>query len=459
MIEARSGRAPTSPPGAGQPTDLGLALVMFGLAVGVRLAFVLYWHSGERIIGKDPWSWGYEAACTARSIAAGEGWAGQWNRAQMPWGLGSGSTGWLPPAYPGLIALLMHFLGGMTATMATALFVIQSLLSAATCLCLWGIGRAIGEPRAGRWAGFVFALSPSAVWNAASTVWDTTCVAFGIAAFLLALFRWGRGASILRAGALGATFGALLLVNPAPVTLGPVALWFLAAQPARWSARALACVSFSAAAFLVCLPWLARNQRELGAFSLRTNLGIELNVGNNDLARGYPVMSLHPSMNAPEFVRYRGMGEVPYAAWAMQQAQTWALEHPSRFVLLTLRRAQLFWFGEPPTVDPRQEPGVVAASDLKSWIKWIAHFLGGVLCLFGAWRRARENAPARYLLAVLLLFPAPYYLTHSMERYRFPIEPLIVFMAAWLVVRWSDRWRSRRRARFDTAGGKSSAGA
>jgi hypothetical protein len=235
----------------------------------------------------------------------------------------------------------------------------------------------------------------------------------------------------------------LLLVNPAPASMFPVAILVLVARFHTWSARVRTALAFSAAAFLVCLPWLARNQRAVGAFSLRTNLGVELNVGNNDLARGYPVMSVHPSTNGDAFRRYRSIGEAAYARETMTRAKEWTLAHPWRFAVLTLHRAQLFWLGEPPTIDPRVEPGVVAARDPKSWIKWIAHAGAGLACLVGAWLFARERGEGRWLLAVLMLFPAPYYLTHTMERYRFPIEPLIVLAATWLAVRWFDRRRDR----------------
>ena len=420
-----------------------IALCRFGLARALRLAARFALHSGDKIVGKDAWSFGYEAACTARSIAAGDGWAGQWNRAEPPWNLGSGATGWLPPLYPALIALLMTCFGGLSVAMANALFVVQCVLSAATCLALWGLGAALGEPRAGRIAGFVLALAPSAIWNASATVWDTTCVAFGITAFLYVLFRFGRAPSILAAAALGAAFGVLLLVNPAPASMYPVAVLVLVHDLRTWSARWRAVLVFSGAAFLACLPWLARNERAVGAFSLRTNLGIEMNVGNNDLAHGYPVMSAHPSTNGEEFLRYRSIGEAAYARETMSRANEWMVAHPARFGLLTLHRAQLFWLGEPPTIDPRVEPGVVAARDPKSWIKWIAHAAAGLACLAGAWQFARERIEGRWFLALLMLFPAPYYLTHTMERYRFPIEPLIVFAATWLAVRWFDRRRDR----------------
>ena len=47
-----------------------------------------------------------------------------------------------------------------------------------------------------------------------------------------------------------------------------------------------------------------------------------------------------------------------------------------------------------------------------------------------AWRRAGT----RLLGACVLLFPLPYYVTHFMERYRYPVEPVMLFLCAWLVL-------------------------
>ena len=45
------------------------------------------------------------------------------------------------------------------------------------------------------------------------------------------------------------------------------------------------------------------------------------------------------------------------------------------------------------------------------------------------------------LFGVLLLFPLIYYVTHVSERYRFPIEALLVFLDVWLVM---TLWEGRR---------------
>ncbi len=42
-----------------------------------------------------------------------------------------------------------------------------------------------------------------------------------------------------------------------------------------------------------------------------------------------------------------------------------------------------------------------------------------------------------------MLFPLAYYVTHVSERYRFPLEPLLVFLDVWLVLAVLARWRDR----------------
>lgn len=418
-----------------------LLLFLVALLVRVGLMFVL--HSPDDARGASAWEWGYESACIAQSVADGRGYAGQWNRGEAPWDAGSGLTGWLTPVYPGFLALLMKTLGGVTPATAFALFFAQSLLSALTCVMLWSLGRALGEDRAGRLAAWIFCFDPAAIWNASHTVWDTTFVACALTSFLWLLFRWGPSASAAISAAAGAAFGALLLVNPAPGSILPVALIFIALQRPTWRARLRCAAAFGAAAFLVCAPWCLRNQRAIGAFALRTNLGVELMVGNNAEADGYFQSRLHPSYNAGEFRRYRAIGEAAYSKECEQRARDWIEEDVSRFVQLSLHRAMIFWTGDLPWLDPRREGRLDPASDPKSWIKWLQHAIGGLGCLAGASLLARRSASGKHLLAMLMLFPAPYYVTHVLERYRFPIEPLIVLACAFLVLGILDARRAK----------------
>lgn len=415
---------------------------MFAVALAVRVAaiFVL---DAQHDVAKGTWEWGFEAGDIAASLHSGHGFAGPWSRPEPPWNLGSGPTAWLSPAYPALIAQLMQICGGLVPAMALALLVVQSLVSAATCVSIWMLGSVLRVERVGCVAAWAFAFYPPSIWNAAHTVWDTTIVAFGITVFAWSVFAFARARPLVWA-AIGLGFGALLLVNAAPLVIVPVALFVVWRERESTAECLRRCAAFAFVAFLVVLPWMVRNQRVLGAFALRTNLGVELAVGNNDVANGRFQLSRHPSNASAQFLLYRELGEVPYAARSMTEARAWILEHPARFVGLCARRALYFWIGEDPITDPRVDgAGRSAASDPKTWIKFLSFGLVGIAGLWGTLRWARRDFAGRFLLGVFVLFPLAYYATHVLERYRFPIEPFIVLAAVWLVLDLAASRRAR----------------
>lgn len=417
--------------------------ILFALALLVRVA-AIFATGAPAEVDRGLWEWGYEAGAIAHSVWIGEGFSGPWNRPTPPWDLGSGETAWLSPVYPALIALLFALFGGLVKGVAITLLALQGLASAATCVVLGHLGAAVGEARAGRLAAWALAFLPASVWNASHVVWDTTLITLAIVGCATAFFAFGPRASLGRSALLGAAFGLALLVNAAPVALAPMIAWFL------WRGRdtaARAAMRFGVialVAFLVCVPWLARNSRAVGSFALRTNLGIELDVGNNDDATGRYQTAHHPSHGAERFLRYREIGEVAYAREAMARFRDWARENPRRFAALTLRRVQIFWIGDDPYSDPRvDELGRRAAEDWRSWLKWLPHALVGALGAAGAVLLARRSHAGEALAVGLFVFPLAYYVTHFMERYRFPIEPLLLLCACALVLSIADRVRGR----------------
>ncbi|MCC7013597.1 MAG: hypothetical protein IT454_13620 [Planctomycetes bacterium] len=405
---------------------------LFAAAFLVRILALVALGAWRVPVGSSAWDWGHEPACIASALLDGRGYSD-------PWGHGSGATSWLTPPFPVLLAGLLKLCGGVGSSCDLALDVLQSLVSAANCVALVALGHALGSARAGRLAGWLFALYPIAISNCVQLVWDTTLVAAALTGVLLLLARLrddARGS--LRAGL---AFGALLLLNPAPLGLIPIVAWHVARR-----ARAKGLALFFGCAFAVCAPWLLRNQLVLGAFSLRPNFGVELRIGNHADATGRPQPFLyHPSHVARELELYRELGEVAYARENTERAMHWIRSDPRAFVALCAKRVMLFWLGETPTSDARRAPGVAPASDPASWIKFVAYAAVGLAGLAGlaasGWTR-----DARLIAGgVLLLFGAPYYLSHVSERYRFPIDPLLVLLAAQLALRLGQRWRARSR--------------
>jgi len=405
-------------------------------ALALRLAAAGLLGTPEAARGATAWEWGAEQASLADALLRGDGLAD-------PWGHGTGPSAWLTPAYPVLLAGLMKLFGGIGPATAWALFVVQSLADASICVALARIGRRTGVARAGGWAAVLWALSPLAIWNATKTVWDTTLVAASVAWFVERWLAVRARPSPGRVVGLGAAFGALLWLNPAPLGFVPVlgVAWLV--DPSRaegvgggLGARLARAAAFFGCAALVCLPWAWRNARELGTWQLRSNLGVELRIGNRPRANGHPEPTkVHPSHVPAELASYRQLGEVAYAADSRRRAAEWIRSDPLGFVGLTLLRVELFWLGRPPPWDPRTSGGQGAARDPQSWLKWTVFGGTGLLALVSLARR-RSSLPRRERVvfgALVILFGAPYYLTHVSERYRFPIEPLLVLLVAVLL--------------------------
>ncbi len=93
-----------------------------------------------------------------------------------------------------------------------------------------------------------------------------------------------------------------------------------------------------------------------------------------------------------------------------------------------------FWSLDPEYLD--EEP-----------YSWIAAILCTILSVFTIWglvRGLRQNtfAAMPYLL-VLLFYPLVYYLTHTADWYRRPIDPLFVVLASYAV---SSFWPANRQS-------------
>lgn len=408
-------------------------ITLFVVALALRIAAVLALDTPAAARGSSAWAWGHEPACLAQALVEGRGYAD-------PWGKGSGASSWLTPPYPLLLALLFKLFGGVTYAGAWTLHALQALASALTCVLLIPLGRSFGSPRAGKLAGWLFALYPVAISNAAQVVWDTTFVALALTAFLLLFLR----APATRRGAIvsGLAYGGLLFLNPAPMSLAPVLLFF-AWRRAGANAKALAHVAlFAIAAFAVCMPWMLRNQAVLGSFSLRPNYAVEVRIGNHDEANGRPVpFRYHPSHVASELALYRELGEAEYARENMTRARAWIEAHPARFVQLTAKRIAMFWVGELPTSDARRSAGLAPQRDPASWIKFFAYALVFVAALAASVLAPIPRELRWFSVAALALFGVPYYFSHVSERYRFPIDPWLVVLGALLVTRLFDRVR------------------
>jgi hypothetical protein len=223
---------------------------------------------------------------------------------------------------------------------------------------------------------------------------------------------------------LGAGFGVAFHAQPAllGVLLGYLAFevaWFRYAG--RWRSAALVVLG----AFVICLPWGIRNYRAFDSvIFVRGNFGLELRMGNHEGATAniddphFSNWPPHPRTHREEAIKVREMGETAYMRASRREALDWIRGHPGEFIRLTAGRIRHFWIGP-----------------LRDSLMSLAFLSLTALALVGAGLAFRRLAPTRTaaLLIPLATFPPVYYLVPWQQRYRLPIEWILLLLAGFAV--------------------------
>ena len=156
---------------------------------------------------------------------------------------------------------------------------------------------------------------------------------------------------------------------------------------------------------------------------IRDGFWLEFWAGNSgDTFMSNPAWA-HPASNPVEMQEFEAEGETAYFAHKHTLAVNFVRYHPLLFAGVSLRRAVRFWTGfwsfKPSYLqsEPLDVPNVFFCSCITLFmLRGISRW----------WREDRTHASP--FLIMLLVFPVPYYLTHSSMDYRQPIEPQIVIL-------------------------------
>lgn len=404
---------------------------MVAAAFVFRIAWMFVWHTYRFGAAHNHFGFGYETGSIAAAIARGEGFS-------SPFAAPTGPTTWIGPIYPYLLAGIFKLLGIYSDASAVVILTINSVFAALTCWTIYAIAEQIFDTRVARIAASIWAAVPFFYRWAVGFVWDPPVSAFLLTLGVLLTLRT-QTAAWKRWLWMGVLAGVSVLVNPALVTLFPmlfamtaVRLWH-AGRPS-WKQTAVAILLIP----VIVSPWLIRNRAVFGKWIfVRGNFGFEFSLGNFPGSPGVPWSGGHPAANPRILDEYRTMGEVAFVKAKQKEAFDWVKRNPGEFMSLSLKRATDFWDGSELNYEPRTEP----------WRPWMI-LATSLPALFGvAWSLARRNWKMMYVVAVLLVYPLPYYITYTNPRYRHAIEPLMVVGIAYFV--WS-LWESlfRRNAQL-----------
>ena len=266
--------------------------------------------------------------------------------------------------------------------------------------------------------------TPFAIYFAADRVWDYPLTSLLFTCCLLFAQKLHTRGSLPWVG-FGLLYGLAVMSNPSVAALLPILLIVAVVKSQRsakpWAVKTLlACVAFAAA----CAPWSIRNERVMHAsFFVRDGFWLEAYAGNNGDTSESNSAWAHPASNPVEMLKYQNKGEIAYMAEKRQLTINFVKNHPGFFVVATARRILRFWTGfwsfgaHYLKYEPFDLPNIP-----------FCLFLLFFMCkgLSGWWRKDRAGV-LPYVLA-LIVFPIPYYLSHSSMDYRQPIEPLIILL-------------------------------
>lgn len=370
--------------------------------------------------GDDHFGFGWEMGRIARSVALGQGFSN-------PYGGNTGPSAWEPPLYPYFMGGVFKLFGIYSYASAWVLLTFNSLLASLTCVPVYLIAQRAFDERVALWSARTWALLPYVWYWSIHWLWDTTFTPLVLSLIFVVALEMEQWPGMRGWLLFGVLWGMGALANPSMLAFLPFCgLWIWWRRFKRGLPSLAGVAASSAVFFLVLSPWLVRNYETFGRFVfIRDDFGFELRLGNWNSADGMLMAYLQPSQNKLEFAKFKGLGEVAYAADCKRRALEWIREDPARFAVVSSKRFFYYWNGVP------RETSSVAPVDFRTSL----FLASSVLALWGLGRAIRQKRCGAWLFAGLVLtYPTTYYFVFPHARYRHVIEPELFILGVFLVV-------------------------
>lgn len=376
-----------------------------------------------------------------------------------------------PPTYPFFMALVYL----LTGTSFTALRVLQMMMGVASVWLLYRLGRKAFSEAVALLASFFMATYWIFIFFEGELN-SPPLIVFLLLAVMNLMLDWSIEPTLKRIGWAGLLFGILVLDRPETLLFLPVLLvWAWRFAPRKnfpIERRALHLALLPTVVALCIAPVTLRNYIKSGEPVLICTIGgLNLYAGNNPEATGYfPNLNYQELFgvaqglshhNFPQLVRglerktgQTGLTQSDLEDYFIEQALTFMRENPMQTLGLALRKASYFWGPHEISSDK--------VFELEKRHSWFLRFLPPFwvflplavagLVFFAASRRAAvlraEIQPEAWrVLSLVLAFVAVSFATHLLffvvARFRVPVIPFVLLLAAFALVEGYRRLRSR----------------
>jgi 4-amino-4-deoxy-L-arabinose transferase-like glycosyltransferase len=414
---------------------------VFLFALAVRVAWVL------TLADAITWYDEREFAAIARHLAAGDGYVSSSFRAN--------------PTLPVYLALWFRAVGEHFLLARLG----QSLIGAATCVVIRRTGALVAGPAAGLLGGLLLAVYPLHIYAAGVFYVDCWLTFFlSLTVYLTVQVAQGQG-GIGRGLLTGAALGLTALTRPALLVFlpGPPLTWMIGTTGSR-GRRALLCAAFVVGCAATVLPWTYRNYQVYGRpLLVSSGFGAMLWRGNHELSTGGPDDRLldwgsplwQARVEQQPADRRRALDEehrrldqllaerqrtVADTELAMDDvlgpiAVKTIAGHPGRSLWLALTKVVIFFSA---FSDTRSGPERIGLLEQRVAALSFYPVLGlALLGLAAGWRH--DFTP---LLLLIALVTAGYSALTTCTRFRLPLDPFLIVVAAFVLVRVATRIRA-----------------
>src|SRR5271169_808678 len=318
-----------------------LWLIML-VALALRLAYMWQFQSIHPRQGVSVIPFLFESGNIAHSLATGHGFS-------SPFRVDTGPTAWMTPLFPLLLAAIFRIFGAYTFHAWAATVLLNISCCTLACIPIYFAAKRIGGIALAAGAAWLWAIFPNAILIPVESMWDACISALLVATILWATLALAEFQRLRNWCVYGLLWGTALMFNATLAALFPfLAAWlaYRARQQNRaWFTNAAAAVAI----ILCCVPWTIRNYSVFHQFvPLRSVLGLQLWLGNNDQTQDIFRGDLHPIYNSAERERYIAMGEIPYMQLKKQEAIAYMISHPAREARLITYRVISIWSGGTP---------------------------------------------------------------------------------------------------------------
>jgi len=395
--------------------------VIVSVALVLRLGYLIHYtdEHPKQAVSVIPFL--FESGNIAYSLAMGHEFS-------SPFRVETGPTAWLPPVYPLLLAGVFHFFGAFTFHAYIAAALLNICFVTLACVPIYFIGKRIGGVEVAAGAAWLWAVFPNAILLPIQSMWDACLCALLATTILWATLAIADSKRLRDWCGYGLLWGVTIMTNATLIALLPLLLGWLAYRAHKAQRAWIGRISLSAAIVaLCCVPWTIRNFEVFHRFiPLRSILGLQLWLGNNDQTKDIFRGDLHPIYNSDERAKYIQMGEIAYMQSKQQEAVHYILTHPGREMHLAGNRFISIWSGGTPSP-------VVYFLHASSWPRFVLLFNLAVAvgALFGIVALFRQRNVYAFPVALFpLIIPWAYYLTLALPRYRLPIDPIVMLLTA-----------------------------